>query len=680
MLTSSRNTLRRRVFMGKHLKGMLVSLISALSFFSLFLIPSAVNAHDNISVHPYIAKQAFFVLPYDTSHEIYQYLGMDYFDNSTGATACDRAKTGGLIAEGAKEEDDYDPLVKVCNEEYLYFGYLHHFYKYDTGKGLFGSEPSALDYAKVYFDRARQSYTDDDKGTAYWYLGRIAHLIADVSVPAHVLDDPHEPYACDKGLGQDSYEFFMSRNFSDYSAGSVSGFEQLPVIMSVDDIFTQLVSHTAAYPSDEVDGTDTSRDSWNNNSEMCDYFFWRDPFIADENLNVIGSDLMPQAIKYTAALYQLFWLRTHDQGDTTATASDISVGAAEYAEIYPAGDHDFFSFTVTDPGKYAIYTRGTTNTYGVLYNGSYEILTQDNDSGEPGNFRIEHNIITPGTYYVEVKGGAPGVIGNYELHIDNLPPNSPVVSGPTPTKDTTPTWTWTSGGGGSGTFRYKSDNADLTTGATITTATSFTPVTALAKGTHTLYVQEVAASGSWSASGSKAIVIDTTVPTLGIITPTPVTTEQGRGQTFTASYGDKDGYANLKYVELQVGTTANGSNAIWVRYTAATNKLNLFNNEAIALLAATCTPGNTGTISNSQGTLNCLKTTVESSGNDITVNWKITPKTAFAGATAKNLKMRATDKSGLTTGLIKKGSWTITSTASGPKAAIDHAPEGSKEP
>ncbi len=178
--------------MGKHLKGALVSLVGALSFFLLFLIPSAVNAHDNINVHPYIAKQAFFVLPYDTSHEIYQYLGMDYFDDSTGATACARAETGGLIAEGAKEEDDYDPLFKVCNEEYLYYGYAHHFYKYDTGKGLFGSDLSALDYAKVYFDRARQSYTAGDKGPAYWYLGRIAHLIADVSVPAHVLDDPHE--------------------------------------------------------------------------------------------------------------------------------------------------------------------------------------------------------------------------------------------------------------------------------------------------------------------------------------------------------------------------------------------------------------------------------------------------------------------------------------------------------
>ena len=648
--------------MWKQPKGMLLSLISALPFFPLFLIPSSVNAHDNINVHPYIAKQAFFVLPYDTSHEIYQYLGMDYSDDSTGSTACAGAETGGLIAEGAKEEDDYDPLLNVCNEDYLFYGYSHHFYKYDTGKGLFGSGPGALDYANTYFDRAIQSYAGGDKGSAYWYLGRIAHLIADVTVPAHVLDDPHEYYACDRGLGQDSYEFFMSSNFLDYSAGGVSGFEQLPVIRSVDDIFGQLASYTAAYPSDDADGTDSSRDSWNNNSETCD-FIWHDHYIADENLNVIGSDLMPRAIKYTAALYELFWLRTHDQGNSTATASDISVGAAAYAEIYPAGDHDYFRFTVTAPGKYAIYTRGAANTYGMLYNGSGVALTQDNDSGQLDNFRIQRNITTPGTYYIEVMGGTPGETGNYELRITNLaPPNPPVVSALTPTKDTTPTWTWTSGGGGSGTFRYKRDDANLTAGATMTTATSFTPAAALEKGTHVLYVQERSSAGIWSANGSKAIVIDTTVPTLSSLTPTPVTTGPGKAQSFTAVYTDEDGFANLKYVELQVGTTANGSGAIWARYAAEANKLKLFNNLGTTLLSATCTPGVTGSISNSQGTLNCLKTTVEKSGNNITVNWRITPKAVFAGAAAKDLKMRATDSSGLTTGLIKKGTWTITST------------------
>ncbi|KPJ90059.1 MAG: hypothetical protein AMJ53_14975, partial [Gammaproteobacteria bacterium SG8_11] len=87
------------------------------------------------------------------------------------------------------------------------------------------------------------------------------------------------------------------------------------------------------------------------------------------------------------------------------------------------------------------------------------------------------------------------------------PPNAPSVTGATPTNNVTPTWTWTSGGGGNGLYRYKLDDSDLAIGAVETSATSFTPSSALAVGTHTLYVQESNNNGDWSASGSFAITI-----------------------------------------------------------------------------------------------------------------------------------------------------------------------------
>jgi hypothetical protein len=88
------------------------------------------------------------------------------------------------------------------------------------------------------------------------------------------------------------------------------------------------------------------------------------------------------------------------------------------------------------------------------------------------------------------------------------PPNAPVVSGTTPTNDQTPTWTWISGGGGDGNYRRSFDNATWTE----TTATSYTPGSNLSEATHTLYVQERNGVDNWSASGSKAIVIDITAP------------------------------------------------------------------------------------------------------------------------------------------------------------------------
>ena len=61
-------------------------------------------------------------------------------------------------------------------------------------------------------------------------------------------------------------------------------------------------------------------------------------------------------------------------------------------------------------------------------------------------------------------------------------------------------------------YRYKLDNSDLTTGATETAATTYTPALALTEGDHTLYVQERDDTDNWSASGSKTIVVDVTAP------------------------------------------------------------------------------------------------------------------------------------------------------------------------
>ena len=95
---------------------------------------------------------------------------------------------------------------------------------------------------------------------------------------------------------------------------------------------------------------------------------------------------------------------------------------------------------------------------------------------------------------------------------DETPPTAPIVSGTTPTNDRTPTWNWSSGGGGNGTYRYELDDSDLTSGATQTTDTSYTPGSNISTGTRVLYVQERDAAGNWSSSGSRAIVIDTTAP------------------------------------------------------------------------------------------------------------------------------------------------------------------------
>ena len=89
---------------------------------------------------------------------------------------------------------------------------------------------------------------------------------------------------------------------------------------------------------------------------------------------------------------------------------------------------------------------------------------------------------------------------------------TPVVSGTTPTSDTTPTWTWTIPSGAVE-FRYQVDGeaegAWTVVGGGVDT---YTPSSPLALGAHTLFVQAGSSAGKWSASGSFEITIVIGVP------------------------------------------------------------------------------------------------------------------------------------------------------------------------
>jgi hypothetical protein len=188
------------------------------------------------------------------------------------------------------------------------------------------------------------------------------------------------------------------------------------------------------------------------------------------------------------------------------------------------------------------------------------------------------------TLYVQERdaSGFWSTSGSFTIVINITATAAPTVTGTTPTNDTTPTWSWSSGGGGNGTYRYKLDNSDLSTGATQTTSTSFTPSSALLAGSHILYVQERDASGNWSASGSLTIVINLiipivpTAPTVTGITPTNDTTPTW---SWTPGGGGNGTYRyKLNNSDLNTGATqttstsytpgsalAEGSHAIYVQ-------------------------------------------------------------------------------------------------------------------
>jgi hypothetical protein len=145
------------------------------------------------------------------------------------------------------------------------------------------------------------------------------------------------------------------------------------------------------------------------------------------------------------------------------------------------------------------------------------------------SWNLNQNNTTAAVYakFRDAAGNESACINDTIIH-DNTAPTAPNVTGITPTSSTTPTWSWTNGGsGGNGTYRYKLNSTNLTTGATETTSTSFTPGSALTEGAHTLYVQERDAAGNWSTSGSLAIQVVTPPAAPTLSTPSRYTTSLG---------------------------------------------------------------------------------------------------------------------------------------------------------
>ncbi|MEW5977851.1 MAG: hypothetical protein AB1898_18815, partial [Acidobacteriota bacterium] len=126
-----------------------------------------------------------------------------------------------------------------------------------------------------------------------------------------------------------------------------------------------------------------------------------------------------------------------DHGFSFWSATAVNVGSITLGNLNLVRDRDYFRFTITQQNSYTVFTRGTTDTVGELYDSNLSQLAVDASSGESPNFRIE-KILLPGTYYVLVR--APDfstVTGSYQLHIEgpggSTKPSLPRISVPSNT-------------------------------------------------------------------------------------------------------------------------------------------------------------------------------------------------------------------------------------------------------
>ena len=91
-------------------------------------------------------------------------------------------------------------------------------------------------------------------------------------------------------------------------------------------------------------------------------------------------------------------------------------------EIENEGDYKYFKFTPEKDGTLKIYSTGTYDTYGYLYDSNMDLLSSNDDDGEDSNFSITYDVTAGKTYVIGCKMYSSSV-GSFDLVV-NFEPNN----------------------------------------------------------------------------------------------------------------------------------------------------------------------------------------------------------------------------------------------------------------
>ena len=274
-------------------------------------LPSGSALKQEMSAYlPTDANSAWYAedFPLQLPHEIVNLV----MYKPTAWSGCGVGQSATALIEGTFEEDEPSCYIGPDSSN-------SHYWNPDGGynAGL-GSANSALFDAQDRFARALANYPAN-KAAAYYWLGRTAHLLADMSVPAHTLLDAH-------GFPDfDSYEYYTASGNNYQAINSSQGITDPPQSLpseyltqgdvQLTELFYTLAKKSKEFDSDDVNGTSpvTGQGQFNAGGTISDY-----------TLSVLHQPLLEsRAIGYSAALYTLFWERTHPPITIALTGSNV---------------------------------------------------------------------------------------------------------------------------------------------------------------------------------------------------------------------------------------------------------------------------------------------------------------------------------------------------------------------
>ncbi len=144
----------------------------------------------------------------------------------------------------------------------------------------------------------------------------------------------------------------------------------------------------------------------------------------------------------------------------------------------------------------------------------------------------------------------------------------------------------------------------------------------------------------------------------------------GTTQQFSFVASSPNGAGNLAVVKMLFNTTLYRVNGCYLTYVAAGNQLSLLSDDGTASTSGK--PGTTGTLSNSQCSVDLSATTVTASGNTLTIAPTITFKSGFTAGIQTYMYVQ--DILGQNSGWKTMGSWMVGSVAEQPPSAVSVNP------
>ncbi len=352
------------------------------------------------------------------------------------------ANSNTAILEGAWEEDEPSP----GRDSIDHFWLPDNGYDFGFRNPILGDGVSAVSLAQTYFETAIASYPAN-RAIAYYWLGRVVHLLSDMAVPAHVHNDCH---AVILGCGDEDYEKWTAdaEHYKSYaSSGVATDYSSLDMRASYNNswslysndsrstylfkLFLDMAEFSDQFESDGVAGESPLHGYCHNGDISCD--------LTDAECENHADELLPQAMKQVAGLYQLFWDATRfEPNDHSAQAQVLAAVLSQRHGIVPKDDVDWLKFTLANTSEFTLSVNGP-NTDGrirvQLYNSSLNQLYDQSSSGTLAWVSII-GTQPAGTYYVRISEQT----GSHEVSPYNVslsvgimpPPASPTIASVSP--------------------------------------------------------------------------------------------------------------------------------------------------------------------------------------------------------------------------------------------------------